>query len=187
MISLVPNTFLPFLIECALECNKHLVSSSYNKPSTLKFHKIALKKDLTILNECGLDPGIDHIVTMKIIDEVRAKKGKIISFLSSCGALMTPESLNNPLNYKFTWSPIGVLRAISESQYLENGKIVKIANENFLYSSESVEIQNLLKLVEFPNRDSLKFQKIYNVPEAINFKRGTYRYHGFEVILSALQ
>ena len=81
----------------------------------------------------GLDPGIDHIVTMKMIDSVRQKGGKIKKLLSLCGGLLSPENVNNPLAYKFTWSPVGVFRALSSAVYLKDDKLVNIKKEDLLY------------------------------------------------------
>lgn len=82
----------------------------------------------------GLDPGIDHIVTMKMIDDIRLKGGKIKKLLSLCGGLLSPECVNNPLSYKFTWSPVGVFRALSNAIFLKNGQKIKIPKEDLLYN-----------------------------------------------------
>ena len=95
-----------------------------NQPQKIDVFDSAVAAGVTILNEIGLDPGIDHLSAMKIIDEVKHEGGKILSFSSVCGGLPAPEASDNPLGYKFSWSPRGVLAAgLNPSKYLYNGKV----------------------------------------------------------------
>ena len=144
--SLVPATFHPLVAEVCIERKKNMVTASYispamqalhdryaskktkkqmtNQPQKIDVFDSAVAAGVTILNEIGLDPGIDHLSAMKIIDEVKHEGGKILSFSSVCGGLPAPEASDNPLGYKFSWSPRGVLAAgLNPSKYLYNGKV----------------------------------------------------------------
>lgn len=92
--------------------NKNLVTASYVSPEMKALDEEARSKDLIFLNELGLDPGIDHLATMKIVHETEKEGGKILEYESWCGGLPSPDSCDNPLGYKFTWSPIGAFRAL---------------------------------------------------------------------------
>lgn len=111
VISLLPYVHHPKVAEYALKYSKHFFTSSYTTDTMRGFDEEAKKKNLVFINECGVDPGTDHMSAMRVIDSVRAKKGKITSFTSYCGGLPHPEDNNNPLGYKLSWAPRGVLLA----------------------------------------------------------------------------
>ena len=150
------------------------------------FDAKAKAKNLTFLNECGLDPGIDHIATLRLRDSIHEKGGKIISYQSYCGALFAPEYLEgNPFGYKFSWSPIGVLKALKNSSiYLNENKIVKIPQKNVLHSASNFPGNDILKLITYPNRNSVPYKEIYGLKDCSTVVRGTIRYQGFCEILA---
>lgn len=187
-LSLLPATLHPIVADYCLEAGKHMVTTSYLNPVIEKKNPEIVKKGLIFLNEVGLDPGIDHIVTLKMIDDVRQKGGKIRGLYSYCGGLITPDCIDNPLCYKFSWSPLGVFRALSnDAKYLMNGKIVNVPGKDLLYDSQDFNVNNALNIVKYPNRDSLKYREMYGIPEAESVYRGTFRYKGFCEIIAAFK
>lgn len=188
VISLLPPPLHPTVAEYCLEVGRDLVTSSYLNPTVTAMNARAEEKKVAILFELGLDPGIDHVATLKIVDEIRAKGGRIKSMFSFCGGLVSPESVDNPLCYKFTWSPIGVFRALlNDATYLEHGKTVTVKARDLLYSSRPYTVNNALNIAFFPNRDSLKYRSLYKIDEAKTVIRGTFRYKGFAEIIAAFQ
>ena len=116
------------------------------------------------MNECGLDPGIDHMATMQLKNTVSKKGGKIKAYLSYCGGLVSPDSCNNPMGYKFSWSPVGVFRALNnDAKYLYDNKTVEIPSLNLLYAATPLHINNALNLKGYPNRDSSAYKEYYGL------------------------
>ncbi|CAG0923590.1 unnamed protein product, partial [Notodromas monacha] len=141
---------------------------------------VAVAAGITIVNEVGLDPGIDHLLAMEYIDSVHLKGGKIESFVSYCGGLPAPEHSENPLRYKFSWSPRGVLlNALSGAKYVLDGKIIEVPPGALMSSAEPVGFLPGFALEGYPNRDSLIYQEMYGISEAKTVLRGTLRYFGF--------
>ena len=123
------------------------VTASYVAPALAELHTAALKAGIVILNEAGLDPGIDHMSAIKMIDDLKAKGAKIVSFSSVCGGLPAPEAANNPLGYKFSWSPRGALSAASNpSQYKVDGKIVNIDGADLLSNAKPTSVLVLTRV-----------------------------------------
>ena len=132
------------------------------------------------MNEIGLDPGIDHIITHKIMDECKENDDKIIAYESWCGALPSPDAIDNPLLYKFSWSPRGALMALKNSViYLENGIENEIKEENVLLSTVEKNFHKCFNFEGYYNRNSLKYKEIYHLYDAKTVIRGTIRYKGF--------
>jgi spermidine synthase len=147
----------------------------------------AQKAGIVVLNEVGLDPGIDHLYAVKTIDEVHQAGGKITGFLSYCGGLPAPESADNPLGYKFSWSSRGVLLALLNSARLyADGELVDIPGEKLMAEAKPYHIQPGFAFVAYPNRDSTGFREKYEIPEAGTVIRGTLRYGGFPEFIKAL-
>jgi saccharopine dehydrogenase-like NADP-dependent oxidoreductase len=187
-LSLLPAPLHPIVAEYCLEAGKHMVTTSYLNPTIEKRNPEVVKKNLIFLNEVGLDPGIDHIVTLKMIDDIRQKGGKVRALYSYCGGLITPDCIDNPLGYKFSWSPLGVFRALgNDAKYLMNGKIIDVPGKNLLYDSQDFNVNNALNIVKYPNRDSLKYREMYGIPEVESLYRGTFRYKGFCEIIAAFK
>ena len=141
------------------------------------------------MNEVGLDPGLDHMSAMKIIDDVNARGGTVRSFKSVCGGLPAPEAANNPLKYKFSWSPKGVISASQNSaRYRWNGDIVVVNGKDLMQSVMSFnDAWPELGLECLPNRDSLKYESIYGIDQAQTLFRGTLRFEGFCSLMSIFQ
>jgi saccharopine dehydrogenase-like NADP-dependent oxidoreductase len=140
----------------------------------------AKSKGLLFLNEMGVDPGIDHMSAMKIIDEVYHEGGKVIHFYSYCGGLPAPKDNDNPYGYKFSWSPKGVVLASRNSaRFLENGKVVEIEGKDLFLNKRIEEVESLGSLEVYPNRDSIPYKELYGLKDAETVMRGTYRYIGW--------
>jgi saccharopine dehydrogenase (NADP+, L-glutamate forming) len=144
------------------------------------FNDEAASAGLVFLNEMGLDPGIDHMETMKLLAKVKAKGGKLISLRSFGGGLVAPDSDDNPWGYKITWNPMNVVMAgMASARYVKNEKL-KIVPYNRLFRDVSiVEVPGLGKFESYPNRDSIKYRRIYNIPRIPNVFRGSIRKIGF--------
>jgi saccharopine dehydrogenase (NADP+, L-glutamate forming) len=152
-----------------------------------KLDAAAKEAGITVLNEIGLDPGIDHLYAVKMIDEVHARGGKITSFLSYCGGLPAPEASGNPLGYKFSWSSRGVLLALRNSaKYWKDGKVKEISGTELMGSAKPYHIYPGYAFVAYPNRDSTPYKERYHIPEANTIIRGTLRYQGFPEFIRAL-
>ncbi len=178
--SLLPATMHILVAELCLKHGKPMVMASYVSPEMRSLDAKARDKGLLFLNEIGLDPGIDHMSAMEIIHRVRKDGGKVRKFASSCGGLPAPEANNNPLEYKFSWSPIGVLRAgLSQARYLKNHQVINIAGPRLFDYSWQVEVGTLGEFTIYPNRDSSIYKELYGLADASNVFRGTIRYNSW--------
>lgn len=142
------------------------------------------------MNEVGLDPGIDHFLALECLRDVETKGGTIESFISYCGGLPMPEHADNPLRYKFSWSPRAVLlNTLSPAQYLWNGKIVKVqAGGDVMLSPTKLDILPGVALEGFPNRNSVHYKDLYGLGSGLTtLLRGSIRYKGFSECARALQ
>lgn len=180
VVSLVPYTFHPYVAEICLELKKNLVTASYISPAMKALDSKARERGLIFLNELGLDPGIDHMEAMRLIDEAHREGGRVLSFISYCGGLPAPEARDNPFSYKFSWSPRGVLLAgRNEARYLLDGKEVVVPAEELFSHYRMIEVPGLGSFEGYPNRNSVSYTEIYGIPEARTMLRGTLRYPGW--------
>ncbi len=180
VVSMVPYTFHPYVAEICLELKKHLVTASYVSPAMKALHGKAREKGLVFLNELGLDPGIDHMEAMRLIEEAHREGGRVLSFISYCGGLPAPEARDNPFGYKFSWSPRGVLLAgRNEARYLLDGKEVVVPADELFSHYKMIEIPGLGVFEGYPNRNSVSYTETYGIPEARTMLRGTLRYPGW--------
>lgn len=180
IISLLPATMHIHVARICVRLKKHLITASYVSPEMQSLHNDAINNDVLLLNECGLDPGIDHLSAMKIIDEVKAKGGSIDVFKSFCGGLVAPEFDDNPWNYKFTWNPRNVVVAgQSTAQYLEHNELKFIPPQRIFTQTEEVQIENHGAFESYANRDSLSYIKPYGIENAHTVLRGTLRKKGY--------
>lgn len=180
IISLLPWVHHLKVANLCLKHNKHMATTSYVSEGMKKLDEEAKSKGLLFLNEIGVDPGIDHMSAMKIIDEVHDEGGKIVHFYSYCGGLPAPEANDNPYGYKFSWSPKGVVLASGNpAKYLENGEIVEIVGKDLFLNKRLDEIEDLGTFEVYPNRDSMPYQELYGLEEAQTVMRGTYRNIGW--------
>ncbi len=181
VISLVPYSYHPLVANHCLEKHKNLVTASYVSEEMEAFHAEAVQHDLIFLNEIGLDPGIDHMSAMRIIDDVHARGGKIRHFRSFCGGLPAPESNDNPFGYKFSWAPRGVLMASRNgAQYWRDNHIVEVPPERLFRDMHLLQVPGAGDFEAYPNRDSLEYRDVYNLGEEVRTVfRGTLRYIGW--------
>jgi saccharopine dehydrogenase-like NADP-dependent oxidoreductase len=171
-------------IEVAKDCiayKKHMVTASYISPAMQALDKIAKANNIIFMNEIGLDPGIDHMSAMKIMDEIRAKGGKIILFESFCGGLVAPESDTNLWNYKFTWNPRNVVLAGQggAAKFIQEGTYKYIPYHKLFRRTEFLEVEGFGRFEAYANRDSLKYREIYGLEAVDTCYRGTIRRVGF--------
>ena len=187
-VSLLPFKFHADIARVCLYHRKSLVTASYVQPEMQALDQDAKKAGVLFLNEMGFDPGIDHMSAMKIIDHIHKKGGKVEEFYSLCGALPAPEAADNPLKYKFTWSPKGVILASRNSAlYLKNGKKVFIQPKDLFKDKFELNFPDVGNLEVYPNRDSISYMNIYGIPEAQTIYRGTFRFRGWCEILDAMK
>ena len=180
VVSMVPYTFHPLVAGLAIDHDKPVVTASYVSPAMKELDGRARERGVLVLNEVGLDPGIDHMEAMRIIRKVRDGGGRILSFTSYCGGLPAPEANDNPFGYKFSWSPTGVLLASKNSaRYLKDGQVVTIPAERLFADPATISITGLGEFEGYPNRDSVAYREAYGIPEAHTVLRGTLRYPGW--------
>ena len=180
VVSLLPWTLHPVIARLCLAHGKHLVTASYVKDEMQAMDREVRDKGLIFLNEVGVDPGLDHMSAMQIIDTVRSEGGHIDSFFSYCGGLPALESNNNPLGYKFSWSPEGaMLAATNDGRYKEHGKVIEVPGDELFrhYWLKSVPGAGVFEA--YVNRDALPYLKIYGIEDAAGMYRGTLRNIGY--------
>lgn len=171
-------------IEIAKDCityKKHLVTASYISPAMQELDEEVKKNNLVFMNEIGLDPGIDHMSAMKVLDEIRAKGGNIILFESFCGGLVAPESDTNLWNYKFTWNPRNVVLAGQGgvAKFIQEGTYKYIPYNKLFRRTEFLEVEGFGRFEAYANRDSLKYRSAYGLDDALTVYRGTMRRVGY--------
>jgi saccharopine dehydrogenase-like NADP-dependent oxidoreductase len=171
-------------IEVAKDCityKKHMVTASYVSDAMQALDADAKANNLIFMNEIGLDPGIDHMSAMKVIDEIRDQGGKLILFESFCGGLVAPESDNNLWNYKFTWAPRNVVLAGQggAAKFIQEGTYKYIPYHKLFRRTEFLEVEDYGRFEAYANRDSLKYRSVYGLDDALTLYRGTIRRVGF--------
>lgn len=181
---LVVNFLTPtFQYLIAMDCvrfKKHMVSASYENPQVAELNADAKSAGIIILNEMGLDPGIDHMSAMQIITNIRENGGTVSSFISYGSGIPAPEVKSNPLRYCITWNPSNVVTAgDAGAQYMESGKIKLVPHHKVFERTWNVEVENVGTLEAYPNRDSLLYQKIFKLKDVNTMIRGTLRYPGW--------
>lgn len=180
VISMLPPRLHAAVARDCLRLSKHLLTASYVDDEMKSMASDIEEKDLLFLCEMGLDPGIDHMSAMKLIDAIHAKGGRISSFISHCGGLVAPESDDNPWHYKISWNPRNIILAgKAGAVYKKNGAVINLPYEEIFAKNETVEVQGLDRLAWYPNRDSLSYITLYGLEEADTFLRTTLRYPEF--------
>lgn len=208
VVSLLPYALHGLVAKSCVAGKTHLVTASYVNDEVKALHESAKQAGITILNECGLDPGIDHFLALECIQDVQAQGGVIESFVSYCGGLPAPESSDNALRYKFSWSPRGALvNTLSHAKYLRNGQVVEISGGGDLMSTHrDLNFLPGFALEGFPNRDSTQYIDLYGLGSQVHtvlrgriFKTmfdelfnifiylGTIRYKGFSECVKTMQ
>jgi saccharopine dehydrogenase (NADP+, L-glutamate forming) len=180
VISMLPAFMHGPVAKNCVELGKHLATASYVSDQMKALDAEAKEKGILLLNECGLDPGIDHASAMKIIDEVKEQGGEITSFRSYCGGLVAPESNDNPWGYKFSWNPRNVVLAgQGTAHYLDSGEIRYIPYNRVFTQTELIEMEGYGSFEGYANRDSLSYQEPYGLQKIKTLLRGTLRVPGY--------
>ncbi len=187
-VSLLPYAYHLMVAGMCIKHKKNMVTTSYVKPEMKALDQEAKDAGIIILNELGLDPGIDHMSAMRIIDHVHDKGGKVEEFYSITGALPAPEACDNPFNYKFSWSPKGVVMASNnDANYLRHSKLTYVPPEDLFKDIFAVNFPEIGKLEVYPNRDSIPYIDLYSIPETKTMYRGTFRHPGWCESLDAIK
>ncbi|KIR40645.1 alpha-aminoadipic semialdehyde synthase [Cryptococcus deuterogattii 99/473] len=192
VVSLLPAPMHPRVAKHCLDHSRHLVTASYNSPELQALHSQAVEKDVIFLGECGLDPGIDSMAAMRILERVKREGKQVKSFVSWCGGLPELSASKGPLRYKFSWSPKAVLTAAqNDASFKLDGKHVKIpGNELLARRFPEVKLWEGLPLEGLANRDSMPYAKKYGLGPAeglTDLFRGTLRYQGFSSLLNSFR
>jgi saccharopine dehydrogenase (NADP+, L-glutamate forming) len=187
-VSLLPYKYHTDVALACLRHGKPLITTSYVQPGIQALDVSAKKRGVLLLNEIGLDPGIDHMSAMRIIDHIHDQGGKVEEFYSLCGALPAPEAADNPLKYKFSWSPKGVILAsLNSALYLKKGRKVFIGSADLFKDRFTYNFPGVGDLEVYPNRDSISYSGIYGIEETKTLYRGTFRYKGWCETLDAMK
>ena len=181
VISMLPAHMHLGIVKDAIHEKVHVITPSYVTEEIRSLNADAKNNDVLILNEMGLDPGIDHMSAKKIIDEIENNDGKLTGFESFTGGLVAPESDDNPWNYKFTWNPRNVVLAGQggAAKFIQEGKYKYIPYNKLFRRTEIIEIEGFGKFEGYANRDSLRYRSVYGLNEIPTMYRGTLRKIGF--------
>ena len=181
VISMLPARFHLDVAKDCIAFNKHMVTASYISDEMKALDAEAKKKGLVFMNEIGLDPGIDHMSAMQIIDRIKDAGGKMLLFESFCGGIVAPESDNNLWNYKFTWNPRNIVLAGQggAAMFIQEGTYKYIPYHKLFRRSEFLEVKGNGKFEAIANRDSLKYRSVYGLDDIPTMYRGTIRKVGF--------
>ena len=181
VISMLPARFHIDVAKDCITFNKHMVTASYISEEMKMLDKAAKEKGLIFMNEIGLDPGLDHMSAMQIIDKIRDKGAEMLLFESFCGGIVAPESDNNLWNYKFTWNPRNVVLAGQggAAMFIQEGTYKYIPYHKLFRRTEFLTINGHGKFEAYANRDSLKYRGVYGLENIPTMYRGTIRKVGF--------
>lgn len=181
VISMLPASMHPDVARDCLELEKNLITPSYISPEMQSFDAEAKSKGLAFINELGVDPGIDHMSAMRILDGLRKEGAEITCFESFTGGLVAPESDDNPWNYKFTWNPRNVVLAGQGGavKFKHNGKFKYIPYQKVFRRTEIIEIPKYGRFEGYANRDSLNYRELYGLMGIPTIYRGTLRRVGY--------
>lgn len=181
VISMLPAHMHFKVLKDSVDCGVHVITPSYITDEIRSLNEDALKNNVLVLNELGLDPGIDHMSAKKLIDHVKANGGEVKGFESYTGGLVAPESDDNPWNYKFTWNPRNVVLAGQggSAKFIKEGKYKYIPYHKLFRRTDIIDVPGYGKFEGYPNRDSLKYRSIYELDNISTMYRGTLRKVGF--------
>jgi saccharopine dehydrogenase-like NADP-dependent oxidoreductase len=178
-VSLLPATEHVKVAKMCLKHAKHMSTTSYITAEMQALHEQAEASGLAIVNECGVDPGLDHMSAMRVIHGAERNGGKVVSFRSYCGGMPAPEANTNPIGYKFSWAPRGVLvAATNPARFLRDGKPVEVPGGELFAAPEIVEVPSAGTFEGYPNRDSLPYREMYGLADLRTIFRGTLRNQG---------
>jgi saccharopine dehydrogenase-like NADP-dependent oxidoreductase len=181
VISMLPARFHMDIAKDCLELKTNLLTPSYISMEMRDMNDAAVEAGVLFMNEIGVDPGIDHMSAMRIIDDIKAKNGKLHRFISFCGGLVAPEYDNNPWNYKFTWNPRNVVLAGQGAAacYQEENEYKYIPYNKLFHRLDHISIPGHGEFEGYANRDSLSYRSIYKLEDIPTIYRGTLRKPGF--------
>jgi len=180
IVSMLPASMHFSVAQACVEHSKNMVTASYVSKEILGLQEQALEKGILILNEIGVDPGIDHMSAMKVIDKIREDGSQLEEFYSSTGGLVAPRFDNNPWNYKFTWNPRNVVLAgQGSSMFIKKGRYKYIPYNRLFDRITRINVLDYGEFEVYPNRDSLKYREIYGLEDIPTMYRGTMRRPGF--------
>ena len=180
VISMLPARMHLLVAECCVRLRKDMVTASYLSPEIRALDKEAREKGMVLMNECGVDPGIDHMSAMQMINRIKEEGGDLKTFESSTGGLVAPGYENNPWKYKFTWNPRNVVLAGHEgARFLHNGKFKYIPYHKVFSRIETIRVPELGEFEVYGNRDSLTYRETYGLHNLETMFRGTIRRPGF--------
>jgi len=180
VISLLPETLHIHLVEDCLEYKTNLITASYVSDRMREYDSDAHEAGIILLNEMGLDPGIDHMEAMRLITKIKDKGGSLVSLKSYGGGLITPESDTNPWGYKITWNPMNVvISGMASARYMKDNKLKIVPYNRLFLDTEIVDVPGIGRYEAYPNRDSIKYRKIYHLPRIPNVYRGSLRKVGY--------
>ncbi len=180
VVSMLPAYMHEMIWRDCIEIGRHFFSASYVSPALREMAEQIRKKRLFFLQEMGLDPGIDHMSALQVIDEIHEQGGEVYSFKSYTGGLIAPESDDNPWHYKFTWNPYNVVTAGKDGAvFLQNGHIHAVPYHHLFQTIDDIYLPELGQFEGYYNRDSLQYQSAFRLPEAETLIRGTLRREGF--------
>ena len=187
VVSLLPYTLHVKVAKLAIARLVPLITTSYVSAEMRALDGAAREAGVLLLNEIGLDPGLDHMSAMRAIAQLRALGERLVSFKSCCGGLPAPEANTNPWGYKFSWSPRGVLAAgRNAARWLEDGRLVELPRERLFTQVAPYEVAGVGLLEVYPNRDSTSYVPVYGIEGVHTMFRGTLRYPGWCETLHAL-
>ena len=179
-VSLLPFHHHPQVARLCISLRRHLVTTSYISADMQELDAGALAAGVTVLNEIGLDPGIDHMSAMRVIDDVHRRGGRVLAFRSYCGGLPAPEANDNPFGYKFSWAPRGVLLAgRSGASYLLDGCRIDVPPHRLFRDMHIFAFDGLGDFEAYPNRDSIRYLPLYGLGGAQTMVRATLRNVGW--------
>lgn len=180
VVSMLPASMHISAAKDCIRFKRQLVTASYVSGEMAALDGEAKKSGVLLLNEMGLDPGIDHMSAMQIVDKIKTGGEEVVSFKSYCGGLIAPENNDNPWGYKFTWNPRNVVLAGQGSaRYIESGKYKYIPYNRLFSQIETIEVEGYGKFDAYANRDSLSYRKIYDLENIPTMLRGTLRMPGY--------
>ncbi|MFK5925711.1 MAG: saccharopine dehydrogenase C-terminal domain-containing protein [Desulfuromusa sp.] len=180
VISMLPGSMHSLVAKECLKYGKHLLTPSYVTAEMKQMDGAVRERGLIFLNEMGVDPGIDHMSAMRVIDKIKHKGGNLLSFKSFCGGLVAPACDDNPWNYKFSWNPRNVVVAGQGiAKFKENGQYRYVPYNQLFSTTSKVEMPGYGDFEVYPNRDSLQYSELYGLDEISTIIRGTMRRPGF--------
>jgi len=180
VVSVMPPHLHILLAKDCLQYKKHLITSSYISSEMRELNQAAKDAGLMFMCEMGLDPGIDHMTASLIFDSAHKVASEILVFKSYCGGLVAPESDDNPWHYKFSWNPRNIINAGKDgAHYMEAGRSLYTSYQNMFRDNKLVDCGEAGSFAYYPNRDSLSYIDLYQLPQVQTMMRATLRHPDF--------